>query len=220
MITKRKWCEMKVREKKSIAAGMTAALLLVLGIFLMPQDKAYAADDDGIDLITSIPVIVLHIDETKGTIEAMNGDAEHNTECHGTMDIIVPDGFEGYVDMDPKPETITGIPLDYIRGRGNSTWKLPKKPYKIKLAKPAEGEAPVNLFGMGTNRHWVLLANAMDPTIIKNRITYRLGEKLGFAFTPQCVPVDVIMKSDTDSTHNVYLGSYYLAEQVRVECSY
>ena len=188
---------------------------------LLPNNAAYAEDNnDEIDLIDnpSIPVIVLHIDETNGaTIDEMHADENHNTECCGTMDIIVPEGFDGYVGIDTMPQTIKGIPLEYIRGRGNSTWMLGKKPYKIKLAKPEDGKEPVNLFGMGTNRHWVLLANVMDPTIIKNRITFKLGEKMGFAFTPQCVPVDVIMKSDTDSEHDVYLGSYYLTEQVRVD---
>lgn len=209
---------MMVRGKRLIIPEIAATVLLILLVFLMTNNIAYA--DEEIDLIehSSIPVIVLHIDETQGaTIDDMHADANHDTECRGTMDIIVPDGFKGYVDMDTVPQTIKGIPLDYIRGRGNSTWKLPKKPYKIKLAKPAENEEPVNLFGMGQGRHWVLLANAMDPTIIKNRITFRLGEELGFAFTPQCVPVDVIMKSNTNSEHDVYLGSYYLAEQVRVD---
>ena len=60
---------MKVREKRTIGKGPAAALLLVILVLLMPGTAAYAADDDnGIDLIEhpSIPVIVLHIDETQG----------------------------------------------------------------------------------------------------------------------------------------------------------
>ena len=83
---------MRVREKRTIGKG-------------------HAADDDnGIDLIEhpSIPVIVLHFDETQGaTIDEMHADTDHNTECHGTMDIIVPEGFEGYVGMDAIPQTVT-----------------------------------------------------------------------------------------------------------------
>ena len=33
------------------------------------------------------------------TIDEMNADTDHDTECRGTMDIIVPEGFEGYVGM-------------------------------------------------------------------------------------------------------------------------
>lgn len=184
------------------------------------KDAKTAAADDVLALIekVSLPVIVIHIDESEGhTINDMNEDRDHNTECYGTLDIIVPDGFKGYVDMDITPQTMRGIKLDYIRGRGNSTWTMAKKPYKIKLAKPEEGEEPVNMMGLGTNKHWVLLANTMDPTQIRNRITYKVGEELGFGFNPKIVPVDVIMKSNTDSSHDAYLGTYYLAETIRVD---
>ena len=182
------------------------------------QDKSDSSDDE-LALIdkVSIPVIVIHIDETKGTIDAMNSDDTHKTECYGTMDIIVPEGFEGYADMDIMPQTIRDIRLDYIRLRGNSTSRQPKKPYKIKLKKPKAGQEPANMLGLGTGRHWALVANVMDPVQIRNRITYRLGEELGFEYNPKCVPVDVIMKSNTDSGHDVYLGTYYLSENIRVD---
>lgn len=83
------------QRKKAISAGVTAAMLLLLLFLLTPGDAAYAeGEGDGTDLIEdpSIPVVVLHIDEEQGTIEQMNKDKDHNTECHGTMDIIVPHG--------------------------------------------------------------------------------------------------------------------------------
>lgn len=40
-----------------------------------------------------------------------------------------------------------------IKGRGNMSWSYSKKPYKIKL------NSKVDMFGMGKNKHWVLLAN-------------------------------------------------------------
>jgi hypothetical protein len=36
-----------------------------------------------------------------------------------------------------------------------------KKPYKIKLSKKAA------LLGLARNKHWVLLANVLDPTCFK-----------------------------------------------------
>lgn len=53
-----------------------------------------------------------------------------------------------------------------------------KKPYKIKLDKKAD------LFGMGKNKHWVLLANYYDNSLVRNRLTYYLGRKLGMEYTP------------------------------------
>ena len=50
----------------------------------------------------------------------------------------------------------------YLHLRGNSTAGLLKKPFKLKL------EAKADLLGMGRNKHWVLLANAIDLTNIRN----------------------------------------------------
>lgn len=80
-----------------------------------------------------LPVVTIEIDETEGhTIEDMNGSKDHSVECSGTMQITVPEGFQ-YCDMDEEPESLGPVELDYIRGRGNSTWKIEKKPYKIKV---------------------------------------------------------------------------------------
>lgn len=148
----------------------------------------------------SVPVVTIDIDESKGTIEAMNSDDYHQTMCYGSITIDVPSDFEGGYD-----DSYTGgtYEMEYIKGRGNSTWNRPKKPYKIKL------EDSKNLFGMGKNKHWALLANDMDHTLVRNAFTYLLGEKMDFAFTPQSVSVDVIMNGR-------YLGSYTLCETVRV----
>ena len=66
--------------------------------------------------------------------------------------------------------------LTEIRGRGNSTWGLPKKPYKLKLDKKTD------LFGMGKNKHWVLLASYNDTSFMRNTISYGLSGQMGMPF--------------------------------------
>lgn len=154
----------------------------------------------------SIPVVNFHIDEDMGYISDMNGDGEHNTECYGNMSISIPEdyGFEFAEDSaKAMKDTAKTFALDYIRGRGNSTWMNDKKPYKIKLDKKAD------LFGMGANKHWVLLANYYDNSLLRNRLTYYLARKMGMEYTPECVSVDVVMNHE-------YLGSYLLCEQIRL----
>ena len=60
---------------------------------------------------------------------------------------------EEYIDC---TITISGTEIDEysagIRGRGNSTWGLPKKPYRIKF------DEKVSVFGEAKNKSWVLLA--------------------------------------------------------------
>lgn len=156
---------------------------------------------------SDIPMIEFAIDETEGSIDAMNGDNAHATECYGTTFLNIPAGYQSeYSDVKYESYTQEEYPLDYIRGRGNSTWMVEKKPYKLKLDKKAD------LLGMGANKHWVLLANYYDISMLRNKITYWLGKELGMKYTPKCEFVDVMM-------NGVYLGSYYLSEQVRIGSS-
>lgn len=156
---------------------------------------------------STLPTVYFNLDETLGTINEMNSDPEHNTECYGNVTIQVPDGYKcEYANKDGKTNNVKTetYELEYIRGRGNSTWTTSKKPYKFKLDKKAD------LFNMGKNKHWVLLADYYDPSHIRNKITYYMGEKFGLAFTPKCVYVDVVMNGE-------YYGSYLLAEQIRLD---
>ncbi|MBE6129706.1 MAG: hypothetical protein E7185_10575 [Erysipelotrichaceae bacterium] len=110
------------------------------------------------------------------------------------------------------PLPVGEITLDYIRGRGNYTWKTDpdaKRPYKIKF------EEKQDLFGMGADKEWALLANAEDETLMKNRIILMVGGQLGFRYTPQMIPVDIVMiGSESGMTE---LGSYCLSELVSLK---
>ena len=150
----------------------------------------------------TIPLLTIDIDESRGTIEDMNDDPDHNTKCYGDITISVPEDFEGTYDTSYTGGTYE---MEYIKGRGNSTWSPnTKHPYKIKLDKKAD------LFGMGSDKHWALIANAMDGTLARNDFTYKLGKELGMTYTPVGVSVDVVMNGE-------YLGSYYLCETVRID---
>ena len=154
----------------------------------------------------SIPVMDFHIDESLGSIAEMNTSEDHTAECYGDVDILVPSEFE--CEFTDNAESVKGLDMEYIRGRGNSTWDVAgKKPYKIKFMDKQD------ILGMGANRHWVLLANRFDNTLSRNRMTYWLTRKLGEdtgVFAPECVPVEVVM-------NGTYYGSYLLTEQIRVD---
>lgn len=97
-----------------------------------------------------------------------------------------------------------------IKGRGNTTWKWDKKPYKLKL----ETETSLSQMGLSTNenvsKHWVLLANFMDKTMMRNRVAMKLSSMMdNLSWTPECVPVELYI----DGEHR---GNYLLIEQVRV----
>lgn len=93
-----------------------------------------------------------------------------------------------------------------IRGRGNTNWWYPKKPYAIKLYEKAD------FFGTGKSRKWVLLANWMDRTLLRNVVAFEAARRTSIEWTPSGRFVELYL----DGTH---LGTYWLGEKVNVEGS-
>ncbi|RYD82751.1 MAG: hypothetical protein EOP53_02855 [Sphingobacteriales bacterium] len=89
-----------------------------------------------------------------------------------------------------------------VKGRGNSTWSMPKKPYRIKLDKKA------SLLGMPESKNWVLLANYADKTLIRNELAFILSRNMNRSFTVKSRYVEFYLNGQ-------YLGSYQLTEQVK-----
>ncbi|MFT4019013.1 MAG: CotH kinase family protein [Agriterribacter sp.] len=105
------------------------------------------------------------------------------------------------IDGKGKYENYSGA--TQIKGRGNSTWSMPKKPYRIKLASKA------SLFGLSSERDWVLLANYLDPTLMLNAVAMKIGQQLNIPYTNHIIPVNVTLNGS-------YIGSYNFTEQVEV----
>jgi hypothetical protein len=104
--------------------------------------------------------------------------------------------------VDSAGVTLFDGPLE-IRGRGNSTWEMPKKPYRLRLTSSA------SLLGMPASRHWALLANFSDKTLLRNELAFRFSEMLGMPWTPRARSVDVQVNGE-------YLGVYQLVETIRI----
>ena len=108
---------------------------------------------------------------------------------------LAVNGRGGYEDYTGKTE---------VKGRGNSTWGYPKKPYRLKLNKKAE------ICGLGKAKNYVLLANHLDPTLMLNSVAFKIGRLLELPFTNHASPVDVVL-------NGIYKGSYLLTEQIEVK---
>lgn len=89
-----------------------------------------------------------------------------------------------------------------IKGRGNSTWNNPKKPFKIRLAEKKR------LLGMSNSRHWVLLANYNDKSLLRNEMAFELARLAGMEWAPRSKPVEVYINGKEQ-------GLYTLTEHVR-----
>ena len=91
-----------------------------------------------------------------------------------------------------------------FKGRGNSSWEVyDKKGYQLRL-----GEARMVL-GMDRAKTWVLLANASDPTLLRNKLVYDITRQMKLAFAPEGEFVDLWVNGD-------YRGVYLLTEKVQI----
>lgn len=90
-----------------------------------------------------------------------------------------------------------------IKCRGNTTMYDAKKPFKLKL------DSKADLFGMGKNKHWVLLSNPYDVSLIRNMVAFNFAKDIGIDYQ-QFQSVDVIMNGK-------YAGNYLLCEHVRID---
>ncbi|MCD7944404.1 MAG: CotH kinase family protein [Clostridia bacterium] len=93
-----------------------------------------------------------------------------------------------------------------IKVRGNSTATLDKRPFKIKL------DDKSNLLGMddGENKHWCLLANARDATLMRNILLNQFAADIGTETVINSENVVLIYNGE-------YYGVYQLCEQIRVD---
>lgn len=108
----------------------------------------------------------------------------------GKLTIVSSDETENFADSTE------------IRGRGNSTWGMPKKPFRIKLYKKAS-----LLNRPAKEKSWVLLANYADKTLMRNAVAFKISELVELEFTPTARFVDVVLNGE-------FLGNYMMSDQI------
>ena len=89
-----------------------------------------------------------------------------------------------------------------IKGRGNSTWGFPKKPYRLKL------DAKSPMMGIASSKDWVLLANWFDRSQIRTSAAEAISKSTGLAWTPTYRHVEVVLNGQ-------YVGVYQFTEAVK-----
>ena len=90
-----------------------------------------------------------------------------------------------------------------IKVRGNSTSGYAKKPWKVKLDKKAE------VFGMPKSKHWVLLANYLDETNLRDKLAYDFGARLG-VLAMKSTWVECVLNGE-------WQGLYQICEHIRID---
>lgn len=111
----------------------------------------------------------------------------------GKIKILMPDGKEELSETRLK-----------IKGRGNSTWTEKKKSYSIKL------ETEHEILGMKNHKSWVLCANYLDRSMIRNRFSsYIANNVFNSTWNAQFKPVNLYL-------NNQFCGTYDLGEKIKI----
>lgn len=89
----------------------------------------------------------------------------------------------------------------WIRGRGNDSWKWPKKPYRLKF------DTKARPFGLKGGKSWVLLANYYRFSMLANPVAMKIAQLIGAPFPNHIIPVELYI-------NGTYQGSYQFTEKV------
>lgn len=146
------------------------------------QSVTYQANSGGVVTLLTIKTVrgssevgalFLTVDEKKGTIKAMNNDPDHEHSCYGKA---MFDGKTKYMS---------------IKGRGNSTWVFPKKPYNITFYDDAtyDGKDGVKMVKGVKAKKWSLVANHLDASLLRNKIAMDLADNLGIGMKTRFMDV-------------------------------
>src|SRR5690606_8462016 len=132
---------------------------------------------------TGLPTIHLFTD----------GQPIESKEEYVDAEIQITNGLEGEMLFEGITE---------IRGRGNSTWGMPEKPYRIKLDEKA------CLLGMPADKRWALMANYGDQSLLRNDVAFEVSRRLELEYTPRQQYVELFLNGE-------YMGNYTLTEHVK-----
>lgn len=153
--------------------------------YLLKDNEKYI-----VQIIFTSDIPQLYIDTESGNMDYIHEDKNNRESSDIT---VVENGVVEYAGE-----------LEYIKGRGNTSWKKEQKPYSIKFA------GKVSLFGMDASKKYNLVVPGEDSTFLKNKIILDLAEKAGIKFCAQTQFVDLYC-------NNEYMGLYLFTEKNEVE---
>lgn len=119
----------------------------------------------------------------------LNKDKSRSASATGA--IVEPDG------------SIDNTSIKKIKGRGNTTWTMPKKSYNITYSDN------VSIAGMSEGKKYSILANYQDDSLSRNRFLYDLSDAVGMPYASDSRYVDFYI-------NGFYWGSYQMCEKIEV----
>ncbi len=181
---------------EKLELDMSGGACLLMGSIVV---KAYRS---------SLPSVEISFEGGEGDLLTVESDEDHETRAFGDMVVSCPDelalqnGWESVMTSRNMDFGLKGSMS--MRGHGNASWLLDKKSYNIYWENIAD------ILSMGTSDEWVLLADGIDRTLLRNQVFFDLADKCGVRYAPKLRKVDLFIDGD-------YRGVYSLASKVRID---
>ena len=83
----------------------------------------------------------------------------------------------------------------------------PKKNYDFELVDSLGAQMDTSILGMPKESDWIFKAEYLDPTLLKNAITYEMARRMG-GYAPRTRPCEIVLDGE-------YIGLYTLTEKVK-----
>ena len=159
------------------------------------------------DVTSSLTLTVLPIGNVSTMYLVSDDPVEHGREWVESSPDKSNKATGSLYMTDANGDVVYDGKLTQIKGRGNSTWLDPKKPYQIKL----DSKTDLLQTGDKSNRAktWVLLTNAADPTSLRNNLVYDMSVATGMEPGIESEPVSLFYDGE-------YRGAYLLCEKVEI----
>lgn len=149
-------------------------------------------------VMTSANIPSLYISLEKGTLDDINSDtlatvhSDNKTKLSGNLIMNTSEGKSAYSGK-----------IDYLSGRGNSSWSQAKKPYTLKMKNECELISGVKA------QNYVLVANGCDDSNLRNKIVFDAAKAAGLKYTPETSWIDLYVDGN-------YIGLYLLTTKIEV----
>ena len=175
------------------------------------DDTSAKSDETQIDFKTPIKLTVSNQGKTKDYtvyVHSFTGLPVLWIETEGRKDITSKDDYlNAHLKLveDVRTRSAGGVTeADVkIKGRGNSTWGMPKKPYALKF------DEKTSLLDEPADKSWVLLANYADKTSLRNQTAFYMGSISNLDYTPRFHFVDLMLNGR-------YNGTYQLGDKLKI----
>lgn len=141
----------------------------------------------------TLPIVYINTEKAAPIVDK-------ETKIPATLYITVPEDYDREaLGSAEKPVELT------IKGRGNASWTLPQKPYKLKFEKKAK------VLGMPKHKHFAMIPYA--PGIAGWLASYagmELGRMAGMPWTPHLEPCELVLNGRYD-------GLYFMVESMKID---